>query len=897
MRLEKVVLDLDDGGFSTKMAKNAAVTALLERALKSLDGTSVDLTADMDGVSKATDKATKSTKEYSLETAIADEQAARLKKSLRDQAKAHLDAESGAVVNADAIRRVGNDADRTSSQIDRLSGRLAIWRDATLIAGPGAIPILATAVPAVAGLAAQLGAAALAGGTMVIAMQGVGDALKAVNEAALEPTAENLAKARDELSRLGPDARQFVLQLQQLRPVFADLRNAAGEGLFPGLSAAFDQFESVAPRLESVLTAIGGATGDVVNDFATGLAGSRGQEFLAFIEAEVPGALAELGATMANFTAGLAELWMAFTPLNNDFSAWLLRSSEAFDEWASGLSQTQGFEDFISYIRENGPRVAEAMGALGNALVQIVTAAAPLGGPVLQAIEGIADAIALVAGSDAGPAIMAAVTAMTLLTRVTQGYERVGKTAWAQAISGSQGLAVMSETVRTTAIRTAAGIGLLATSMTDLDEKAGLSNTAMGALAGTMIAPGWGTAVGTAIGLIADLGAANDNLVAALQAADDAIYSMDVGQMQSALENLNQEYAEQIGFTQGLRAGIPGLSGAYDTLFGKTDEVEAKQRALNVAMAASEGKTTSLSSATLRLRDVADVSAAKIERQAEALREARKAAADTAQGFINLGDAVDDGKRTLNQFLNSLERQAEDLRNFRKNAETAAKKGLEEGLIRQLAELGPLGARQMAQLANASERELGRANTAFRQAQREPELLRDLLLRLDGMAPRPKVSVDTSGVSSAVAGVVAALNAIPDETVRINVVRGATAGAALGAVPRADGGTVPGVRQPYGDKTLILAAPGEEIITNKRGEADRFRADRAAGRIPAYANGGTVAAPSTRWATPRPVVNVGATTVAAPAVRVFIGERELTDIVRVQIDGAERFKRRLDDRD
>jgi hypothetical protein len=61
---------------------------------------------------------------------------------------------------------------------------------------------------------------------------------------------------------------------------------------------------------------------------------------------------------------------------------------------------------------------------------------------------------------------------------------------------------------------------------------------------------------------------------------------------------------------------------------------------------------------------------------------------------------------------------------------------------------------------------------------------------------------------------------------------------------QADGGTVQGPRYPYGDKVLTMLAPGEEVITNRHGEADRFRADRAAGRIPAYAAGGTVAVPA-----------------------------------------------------
>jgi hypothetical protein len=40
---------------------------------------------------------------------------------------------------------------------------------------------------------------------------------------------------------------------------------------------------------------------------------------------------------------------------------------------------------------------------------------------------------------------------------------------------------------------------------------------------------------------------------------------------------------------------------------------------------------------------------------------------------------------------------------------------------------------------------------------------------------------------------------------------------------------VPGPRTPYGDKVLAHLAPGEEVISNRHGQADRFRSDRAPG--------------------------------------------------------------------
>ena len=56
----------------------------------------------------------------------------------------------------------------------------------------------------------------------------------------------------------------------------------------------------------------------------------------------------------------------------------------------------------------------------------------------------------------------------------------------------------------------------------------------------------------------------------------------------------------------------------------------------------------------------------------------------------------------------------------------------------------------------------------------------------------------------------------------------------------ADGSTVQGSRYPYGDKVLTYLAPGEEVISNRYGQADRHRALLKAINGNRYAAGGTV---------------------------------------------------------
>ena len=54
-------------------------------------------------------------------------------------------------------------------------------------------------------------------------------------------------------------------------------------------------------------------------------------EFIDFIQATAPAALDTLSRTVGNLARGMAEMWMAFSPLNNDFSSWMVKATADFD--------------------------------------------------------------------------------------------------------------------------------------------------------------------------------------------------------------------------------------------------------------------------------------------------------------------------------------------------------------------------------------------------------------------------------------------------------------------------------------------------------------------------------------------------------------------------------------
>ena len=428
----------------------------------------------------------------------------------------------------DSLAMFDKTAGGSTRTIDRFSGRLGLLLDVAGALGPALIPIASVGIPAVTGLASAFGMAALGGGTAVLAFQKVGDAVGALNKARLQPTEANLKAADLALKQLGPDAQHLAKYLSGLTDEVRGLRDAAAGGVLPGVEDAIDSLLLRGPQAERILGLIGDAVGDLLAEGGASIASDRWDDFFNFIATEVPPAITGLGHAVGDLAHAAAELWMAFAPLNSDFLGWLTNAADAIDDWATGLDQTEGFQEFIAYIEENGPQVGQTLGAIAMALLNIVEAAAPIGAVSLPILEAVANVISLIADSDLGTplvALLALSRTMSLLDRATAGPIASVRTLGADiSTMASTSIGAYS---RTTAVaeryekaaartretlgklgKTAGIVGGLTLAQSGLTDEIGLTNTALGASAGLMAGP-WGAAVGGGIGALLDFAAAS----------------------------------------------------------------------------------------------------------------------------------------------------------------------------------------------------------------------------------------------------------------------------------------------------------------------------------------------------------------------------------------------------
>lgn len=689
------------------------------------------------------------------------------------------------------VDNLGTSSRRTSADINQLSGRLSILLRTAAVLGPALAPIGAVGVAGVAGLASQFGFAATGAISLVAAAQGVGDALKAVNEAALEPTAANLEKAREAMAKIGPDAQAFVTRFQEIRPVLNDIRDAAAAGWFPGLTESLTSLEQVAPEVASLFEKIGTVGGNLVAEGAAAFAGPGWADFRSFVAAEAPQALDDLGRTLGNVAKGLAELWMAFGPLNSSFSSWMLDASRGFADWAAGLSETEGFAEFIDYVRTNGPLVADAAVAIANAILQIAEAAAPLGGPVLEALTSIADAIALIADSPIGPPIMAGVAAMSALSLATNvATSALSRFTVASAAAGAAG------------------------------GKAGLS----GKLAAASLPVGLAAAGSTLIPDTKDTErpgpAFNDPFVGPLKAllkqdADQWAGSSFVKKLFGGGDRL---------ISDDMIAGITEMSSALDGLAGSAE-------ATNEALAEQSRITLGAFSATTQYR--------------EALKAAQEQANKNNAGIKGNSDAALENRAALEQLAGAWQNQRDEMVQAGKSTEDIERKqaSARRAFIETATAMG-VPIKQARRLATEL---LGippkvksdvTVNTAAANA-----ALRTLRAQLDGIRNKD-ITVSTTfknfyaGPAGKGGGKQPKVPQIPGVSVPGN---------------GADGTTVPKTGLPYADRHLYLLADGERVTSNRFGQVDKsqrtldlINSGRLNDRILGLADGGTAGKPGKR---------------------------------------------------
>lgn len=115
-------------------------------------------------------------------------------------------------------------------------------------------------------------------------------------------------------------------------------------------------------------------------EWADGLSRSKKfQSFMKYVQDNMP----KVRAIFRDATAGMVYFFSAFGPLAADMMTGLADLMKRFKEWSKTLDQNQSFQNFIQYIRDNGPAMLTFIGQIADLIVNLARALAPIGQQVL----------------------------------------------------------------------------------------------------------------------------------------------------------------------------------------------------------------------------------------------------------------------------------------------------------------------------------------------------------------------------------------------------------------------------------------------------------------------------------------------------------------------------------
>lgn len=380
---------------------------------------------------------------------------------------------------------------------------------------------------------------------------------------------------------------------------------------------------------------------------------------------------------------------------------------------------------------------------------------------------------------------------------------------------------------------------------------------------------------------------------AGITAQAEALMDLD-----TSLANLSKNKPDEaIAAFEKLRDRATDTGASAEDVAAAFPKMAETLRSASEAMGGSSDAGEVLSGSLTDLGPAAADASAKMEATTEAMDKSRDAANDAALSFFKFGQ---DAKQSFGDYLNELEKSADAFADFSKNAIQASANGLDGGLIDQLKEQGPEGALALANFADASEKEIKRANRAFRstdgivelQAELDllpdevvtefdtagapgvvqtalnvaakynmtPELVETLLKAKDYtkadikavlarlaevQAQHPEIPIGTD-IRSALSDITylqRMINGMNGKTVKVNV-QGGTPG---GITRNAAGGAISGPGTGTSDSILSLVSNGEHVFTAEevqkaggQSEIYRLRAAIRNGSLPAFASGGAV---------------------------------------------------------
>ena len=184
---------------------------------------------------------------------------------------------------------------------------------------------------------------------------------------------DSMSKLRQAMGKLGPEGRAFATFIFGLRSGFQELRAEAQKGLLPGvqeaLQAVIDKYGPSFFAFVGKMARVGGQLAIALGDAFTSPAMAS---FFETMDKYAPDFFSLFTLIGIDFMKIIAGMMTAFAPFAKEFMTAFADMTAQWAVWAVGLKDDAGFQSFLAYVREEGPKVWRLLKDVGKTIWNII---------------------------------------------------------------------------------------------------------------------------------------------------------------------------------------------------------------------------------------------------------------------------------------------------------------------------------------------------------------------------------------------------------------------------------------------------------------------------------------------------------------------------------------------
>jgi phage-related protein len=319
----------------------------------------------------------------------------------------NLQAKAKAIARDKIIVRIEARVDKFQNRMDRLAktiGSVGVVAGSVLRGGllsiiPALVPIIASLTGALGSLGTSFAAAGtgavLFGSVATSALNDVFEANKTIkdlrkelaNTTDLEERAEILKEIEQAQASLSKEQQRGLKAVQSFSKFWSKFAKQFEKPVMDIFIRSLEQLQSLIKDLKPAFDGAISAADTLSKSLGLSMESQEFKDFINFLNNNAGPAMTALGKSFGNVMQGIMNLMVAFTPLSKDMQGGLVGLTERFAAWSAKLDESKGFQNFIKYVKENGPKVMALIGNLTSFLIQLGIGMAPLGSKILDIVN------------------------------------------------------------------------------------------------------------------------------------------------------------------------------------------------------------------------------------------------------------------------------------------------------------------------------------------------------------------------------------------------------------------------------------------------------------------------------------------------------------------------------